>query len=187
METLATTVTLFFLKKRYIEPDQAEWFQYGLVRRMMGCLTFLLLLPLGAILAGWGGSLFYIYTFRFLRMRTGGYHAKTPCGCLLTTLCTMYAALILAQFLHSRIHTGTVLIVATMCILILAPANNASLHLTVNEIDAIRQRARIRLAGVVLIDCLLLYCCMPLGNCMAVSLLAVAVMLILANFGFGVQ
>lgn len=30
METLATSVTRFFLQKHYIEPDQAEWFQYGL-------------------------------------------------------------------------------------------------------------------------------------------------------------
>ena len=53
METLAANVTHFFLQKHYIEPDQAEWFQYGLASRMMGCLTFLLLLPVGALFVGW--------------------------------------------------------------------------------------------------------------------------------------
>ena len=93
METLAANVTHFFLQKHYIEPDQAEWFQYGLASRMMGCLTFLLLLPAGALFVGWISSFLYLYTFRFLRMRTGGYHAKTPHGCLLVSLGTMFAAL----------------------------------------------------------------------------------------------
>ena len=143
METLAKSVTRFFLQKHYIEPAQAEWFQYGLARRMIGSLTFLLLLPVGAMLVGWIGSFLYLYTFRFLRTRTGGYHAKTPHGCLLTSLGTMIAALILAKNLHSPFLIGAVLFAATLCTFALAPANNASLHLTANEIAAITQRSTV--------------------------------------------
>lgn len=187
METLAARVTHFFLQKHYIEPEQAEWFQYGLARRMMGCLTFLLLLPIGAILAGWFGSFLYLYTFRFLRARTGGYHAKTPHGCLLTSLCTMFAALTLAKILRGPFLTGIILFAAALCILVLAPANNASLHLTDREIAAMRPKVWLRLAGTVLIGCLFLCVCAPQGNCIVISLLAVAVMLIPGNFGFGAQ
>ena len=187
METLAKSVTRFFLQKHYIEPAQAEWFQYGLTRRMIGCLTFLLLLPVGAILASWIGSFLYLYTFRFLRTRTGGYHAKTPHGCLLISLATMFAALGLAKTFHSPLFVGAVLFAAALCIFALAPANNASLHLTANEIAAIQPRVRLRLAGTVLMGGLLLYICAPLASCMAVSLLAVAVMLVLANSGLGAQ
>lgn len=187
METLAARVTYFFLQKHYIEADQAKWFQYGLVRRMMGCLTFLLLLPLGAGLVGWAGAFLYLCTFRFLRTRTGGYHARTPHGCLLTSLCTMAAALTFAKFIRAPLFGGIVLLGAALCILLLAPANNASLHLTASEIDAIRPRVWVRLAGAVLAGCLLLYICTPLGSCIAVSLLTVAAMLTLANLGFGAQ
>ena len=187
METLAARVTSFFLQKHYIKPEQAEWFQYGLTRRMIGFLTLLLLLPIGAILVGWIGSFLYLYTFRFMRTRTGGYHAKTPHGCLLTSLGTMFAALTLAKKLHSPFLVGTVLFASALCIFVLAPANNASLHLASNEITAIRPRVRLRLACVVLISCLLLYICAPLASCMAVALLAVAVMLVLTNSGVGAQ
>ena len=187
METLAKSVTDFFLQKHYIEPDQAEWFQYGLTRRMIGSLTFLLLIPVGAILAGWVGSFLYLYTFRFLRTRTGGYHAKTPHGCLLTSFGTMFAALTLAKNIHSPLLIGTVLYAAALCIFVLAPANNASLHLTANEIAAIQPRVRLRLAGTVLMGGLLLSICAPLASCMAVSLLVVAIMLVLTNLGLGAQ
>ena len=187
METLAARVTRFIQQKHYIETEQTEWFQYGLTRRMIGFLTFLLLLPIGAILVGWIGSFLYLYTFRFMRTRTGGYHAKTPHGCLLTSLGTMFAALTLAKKLHSPFLVGTVLFASALCIFVLAPANNASLHLASNEITAIRPRVRLRLACVVLISCLLLYICAPLASCMAVALLAVAVMLVLTNSGVGAQ
>ena len=187
METLSARITHFFLQKHYIEAEQAKWFQYGLTRRMMGCLTFLLLLPIGAILVDWIGSFLYLYTFRFLRTRTGGYHAKTPCGCLLTSLCTLFVALTLAKFFHSPLLVGIVLFAAALCIFALAPANNASLHLTSSEIAAIRPRVQLRLASAVLIGCLLLYVCVPLASCIAVSLLAVSIMLVVANSGLGAQ
>lgn len=144
METLAASVTRFFLQKHYIESEQAEWFQYGLTRRMIGGFTFLLLLPVGAILAGWIGSFLYLYTFHFLRTRTGGYHAKTPHGCLLVSLCTMLVALILAKFLTNAFFGVIVLFGSAVCIFVLAPANSAAIHLTTSEIVAIRPRIWIR-------------------------------------------
>ena len=154
---------------------------------MMGCLTFLLLLPPVPFLSVGSVHSSTCTPFVFLRMRTGGYHAKTPHGCLLVSLGTMFAALTLAKNLHSPLLIGAVLFAAALCIFVLAPANNASLHLTANEIAAIRPRVRLRLAGAVLMGCLLLYICAPLASCIAASLLAVAVMLVLTNSGLGAQ
>lgn len=187
METLAVKISRFFLQKRYIEPEQVEWFRYGVVRRMMGGVTFLLLLPIGAIFVGLLGAFLYLYTFRFLRTRTGGYHARTPHGCLLTTLCTMLAALSLAKILKDPLFGVIVLFGSSLCILMLAPANNSALHLTSSEIAAIRPRIWIRLASIVFIGCLLLYTYTPLGSCMSVAVLVVAIMLVLTNLGAGTQ
>ena len=99
-------------------------------------------------------------------------------------LCRWFRAAVLP--LDRELET-TVLFASVLCIFVLAPANNASLHLTSNEITAIRPRARLRLACVVLISCLLLYIRAPLASCMAVALLAVAVMLVLTNSMVGAQ
>lgn len=50
MEALAARIAAFCLQKHYIKPDQIAWLQYGLMRRLMGMVTFLLLLPVGAFL-----------------------------------------------------------------------------------------------------------------------------------------
>ena len=75
MEALAARIAAFCLQKYYIEPDQIAWLQYGLMRRLMGMVTFLLLLPVGAFFDGWGSTFLFLLVFRFIRMQTGGYHA----------------------------------------------------------------------------------------------------------------
>lgn len=187
MEALAKRLTEFFLQRHYIESDQAEWLQYGLTRRMMGLLTFVLLLPVGAAFVGWLGSSLYVLTFRFLRTRTGGYHARTPHGCLLSSLGTMVLSLTPAKFISSPMLSAMILAVAAFFILMFAPANNASLHLTESEITAIRPRVVLRLAVVVLLGVVLLCFRFPLANCIVASALAVASMLLFSNCGFGAQ
>ena len=100
MEALAARIAAFCLQKHYIKPDQIAWLQYGLMRRLMGMVTFLLLLPVGAFFDGWGSTFLFLLVFRFIRMRTGGYHAKTPEGCLLGSTFTMIVSLELAKRLH---------------------------------------------------------------------------------------
>lgn len=76
MEHLAETMTDFLLRRKYITEEQTEWCHYMLIKNIMSIASLVLLLPLGALIVGWGGTLFYTFVFRFLRARTGGYHAK---------------------------------------------------------------------------------------------------------------
>ena len=138
MEALAARIAAFCLQKHYIEPDQIAWLQYGLMRRLMGMVTFLLLLPVGAFFDGWGSTFLFLLVFRFIRMQTGGYHAKTPAGCLLGSTFTMIVSLEFAKRLHP-VSNLICLAAASILILRLAPANNAALHLSEDELVAVRK------------------------------------------------
>ena len=63
MEALAAGIAAFCLQKHYIEPNQIAWLQYGLMRRLMGMVTFLLLLPVGAFFDGWGSTFLFLLVF----------------------------------------------------------------------------------------------------------------------------
>ena len=78
MEHLAETMTDFLLRRKYITEEQTEWCHYMLIKNIMSIASLVLLLPLGALIVGWGGTLFYTFVFRFLRARTGGYPANHP-------------------------------------------------------------------------------------------------------------
>lgn len=144
MEALAAGIAAFCLQKHYIEPNQIAWLQYGLMRRLMGMVTFLLLLPVGAFFDGWGSTFLFLLVFRLIRMRTGGYHAKTPTGCLLGSTFTMIVSLEFAKRLHP-VSNLICLTVASVLILRLAPANNAALHLSEDELVAVCKEVKLRL------------------------------------------
>ena len=160
MEALAARIAAFCLQKHYIEPDQIAWLQYGLMRRLMGMVTFLLLLPVGAFFDGWRSTFLFLLVFRFIRMRTGGYHAKTPAGCLLGSTFTMIVSLEFAKRLHP---VSNLICLAAASILIL------------------------RLAIVMLSACLLLFFREPIAYRVTSAILAVAVTLLISKLGFGMQ
>ena len=160
MEALAARIAAFCLQKHYIKPDQIAWLQYGLMRRLMGMVTFLLLLPVGAFFDGWGSTFLFLLVFRFIRMRTGGYHAKTPEGCLLGSTFTMIVSLELAKRLHP---VSNLICLAVASILIL------------------------RLAIVMLSACLWLFFREPIAYRVTSAILAVAVTLLISKLGLGMQ
>lgn len=110
MEHLAETMTDFLLRRKYITEEQTEWCHYMLIKNIMSIASLVLLLPLGALIVGWGGTLFYTFVFRFLRARTGGYHAKTPHGCLLGSVCCQSVMLFLSAHMPDpvvfRVYRG---------------------------------------------------------------------------------
>ena len=119
-------------------------------------------------------------------MRTGGYHAKTPTGCLLGSTFIMIVSLEFAKRLHP-VSNLICLSVASILILRLAPANNAALHLSAEELVAVRREAKLRLAIVMLSVCLLLFFREPIAYRVTSAILAVAVALLISKLGFGMQ
>ena len=86
MENLAEKITIFLAAHNYIAEDKKDWCHYVVIKFLMSVLSLCLLIPIGSLIVGWIGSILYTFTFRFLRARTGGYHAKTPHGCLITSV-----------------------------------------------------------------------------------------------------
>ena len=93
METFAEAVTQFCLRKHLIDSHQTEWCHYMVVHRAMSIISLLWLVPVGALLSKWYISLAFVLSYRFLRSRTGGYHAKTPFGCILSSTCLQIAGM----------------------------------------------------------------------------------------------
>lgn len=186
MEHLAETMTDFLLRHKYITEEQAEWCHYMLVKKMMS-ITSLVLLPLGALIVGWGGALFYTFVFRFLRERTGGYHAKTPHGCLLSSVCCQSVMLFLSTRMPDPVVSAFVAWFSCLSIALFGPANHPELHLSEKELKALQPRIYIRLLIVAALTTVLLFVHPDWGACAAFGIFAVALLLGISLRGYGAQ
>ena len=141
-----------------------------LVKKMMS-ITSLVLLPLGALIVGWGGALFYTFVFRFLRERTGGYHAKTPHGCLLSSVCCQSVMLFLSTRMPDPVVSAFVAWFSCLSIALFGPANHPELHLSEKELKALQPRIYIRLLIVAALTTVLLFVRPDWGACAAFGIL----------------
>ena len=157
MEHLAETMTDFLLRRKYITEEQTEWCHYMLIKNIMSIASLVLLLPLGALIVGWGGTLFYTFLFRFLRARTGGYHAKTPHGCLLGSVCCQSVMLFLSAHMPDPVVSAFIAGFSCLSIALFGPANHPELHLSEKELKALQPRIYIRLLIVVALTAVLIF------------------------------
>lgn len=189
MEQIANRLTDCLLHRGYIEADQTEWCHYAVMRRCMGILSFLVMVFAGALLVDWRAAVLFTVAFRFLRLRTGGYHAKTPHACLLTSLCVQLSSLFLARYIRSVWLFSVMAIFSVSSILKLAPANNAAIHLTREEMAVLRPAIRTRVAVVFIAGGSLSFLLPNLlwGGCVFSALAADAVLLVFSALGLGAQ
>lgn len=180
MEHLVAKATAYLIQHHYVEDQDAEWCHYMLIKRMMNVISFVLLVPLGALIVGWFGSVLYTITFRFLRARTGGYHARTPYGCLLASICVQTLMLVLSKEISQPVGYIFVVTLSCLAIAVLGPANHPELHLSESEMEELRPRIYIRLILVAVAFFILFFISVPLAGCVAVSVFCVAAMLLVS-------
>lgn len=187
MERLAEGMTQYFLAHDYISADQMDWCRYAILHHGMDLLSFVVMASVGALAAGWPASLLFTFCVRFLRVRTGGYHAKTPSGCLLVSACIQLLGLAVARRLQNPMLLLAIAVLSVAVIVKTAPANNAALHLTPVELAALCPAIRIRVLLLLAAGGALWFSEPLLGSCVAAALAAVAAMLVLWAKGLGAQ
>lgn len=188
MEQFADRLTYHLLICGYIDTDQAEWCHYAILHQTMNVLSFCMLVLVGSCLVDWRAAVLFTLSFRFLRERTGGYHAKTPHGCLMASLCVQFASLTVVLYVPSRLFFGVIAVFSLCTILKLAPSNNAFIHLTQDEINALRPAIRLRAISILVCACFCLLLSDTIwGDCLIAGMTADAVLLFLSACGLGVQ
>lgn len=186
MERIAEQLTAWLLKKKYIAPEQTEWCCYMLVRYIMSFLSLCLLLPVSAAIVGVWGAVFYTATFRLLRQRTGGYHARTPHGCLLISLAIQILFSLLAAATKDVAVSATVILMSEIAIFLLGPANHPELHLSAKELKAVKPRMYLRQFIVFLAYAIALFVHqMLIASCITMATFAVAALLAVAHVNDG--
>lgn len=187
MDTFSETLTSYFLRKGWIEISQVSWCKYMVKHRAMDVISLLWLVPVGCLVAPWYISLTFVLSYRFLRSRTGGYHAKTPHGCLFASTATQLAGGFLILHVRGTLLLFCILVVSSILIVVLSPANNAELHLSAEEIKALLPRIKLRLLFLWLLVFILGFFIPEMATSIILGVATTALLLLLSKIGIGVN
>ncbi|MGN0644537.1 accessory gene regulator B family protein [Gemmiger sp.] len=189
MDKLMESITQKCLRENLIDEGQTEWLLYSLQCRVMNIGGFCILIASGLLVAPLPQVLVLNLGLAFLRKRTNGLHMPTKLSCCAVSLLCEYVCLYALRLLSPDrlFFSFALLIVSTTLILWLAPCNNKAIHLSRDELIEIRKGAHIRLAAYLLVV-LILFVQMPLlANTLVVAETAVALLVVLARLGVGIQ
>lgn len=189
MEQIAKKLTQYFLARGLIKEDDAEVCQYALYRHISRAVGLIALTLLGGLITDFGSAFCFTVSFLFLRERTGGYHAKTEWQCALYSAAMIFATMFaLPIFAEESNNYWAIMIASSALIWVSSPADNKQIHLSRAESKAMAKRARLRL---LLLDAVSLALLGVHGHLFASSIalaeLSVAVSLMMATAGFGIQ
>lgn len=189
MDKLLESITHKCLRENLIDEGQTEWLLYSLQCRVMNIGGFCILIALGLLVAPLPQVLLLNLGLAFLRKRTNGLHMPTKLSCFAVSLLCEYVCLYVIRLLASdRLFLSfALLIVSTTLILWLAPCNNKAIHLSRDELIEARKGVHIRLAVYLLVVLILFVLTPTLANTLVVAEATVALLVILARLGVGIQ
>ncbi len=145
------------LRKGLITEGQVPWFRYGLEKRIYTVIGLIPFVIIATLLTNISAAVSFIGAFYALRSRTNGYHAATLGGCVIISL---IAELLFLTVLYPFLTLKGTMIVSGICvvfILVAAPYNHPKMHLSKEEIYALKHSVRRRCIVLFILLCILSY------------------------------
>lgn len=164
-----------------IEAEDRELYTYGLKQGLILILNIATIFVVGLIFSVFWESVFFLVVYSPLRTFAGGAHARTQTRCYIFSILLIVVVLMLINFIA---WTSILILCVALCagaiIFALAPVEDLNKPLDEIEVEVYRKKTRILL--LIEICVLIVFVAlnqMVIATCIAVSLLALSVMLII--------
>lgn len=185
MDEVAKKIAVFCVKNELVEQGMFEWCVYSIEKKLVTFSTWVVLIfigaCLGACLFGFQCVLCFTLGFLVLRRRTNGYHAKTYIKCLIVSLLIECGSIFVVQNISME-RLVFIIIFSNLTIFKFAPVNNEQIHLTVDEMNAMKKEIRKVLIGMDILCLLCIFChTRTMGNGLVAALAADAITLVAAD------
>lgn len=157
MEAIVEKLVSYCITNGYVDSSNEDWLRYGIEVRLVTLYVLIPLFVLACFLSGLQCAMPFFASFFFLKRFTGGYHAKTPHGCLLVSL---LLEVFFLTVIHPRLNSVGILLIDLFCfisIFLLAPYNHPGLHLTTEERNALVRASRRTVIILILGNILCMY------------------------------
>lgn len=181
MEAIAKKVVQRWTAKGYISEEEAEICQYNLICFSFTLTVFCFLILAGTLLGECRNTVIWITSLLFLRTYTNGYHCKSCVACTILSLAATLLSLHIIRLLNPVAAFG-LMAIGAIAILVFAPANSPQMHLSEDEIIAMRKRVHTRLLVLAVLFLLLMFFNREAAYCIVMAIAVVATSLLAVQY-----
>lgn len=184
MEKIMNIIVSFCIQRKIITEVDAEWFRYGLEKRLLSIIMSIPFFIIATLLSNLYVASAFFFSFSYLRSRMSGYHAKSVMLCTIMSLFLELIFFCIIYPLLNRFASGIIMTIVILLVTSLAPYNHPNMNFTTSELHACKKSSRIRLCFLSVIFFTALACNwnwiikgISLGCAMAALLLCIAYLL----------
>lgn len=141
----AKMVTQHLLKYKLIRNFDKEYYVYSFQCLIEHCMSFAFLLVISRYFELFFETIIFMFTFSNIRRYSGGFHAKSYLGCLLSSLFIYigYVKVIYPIFLANPKYNWAALVAGYLIILLIGAMNHKDMDLSIKEFSANKSVARL--------------------------------------------
>lgn len=111
LEKLSDKITDIFIGNDIVSYGEINDFQYGIQIILLLFIDIICLIIVGSVTGHLLEITIFSLGFSPLKINAGGYHAKTPQGCILTYLSVMYLSLFSVKLFYSSVFFSILLVI----------------------------------------------------------------------------
>lgn len=183
MEYLANILTNKLVKMQIIKEEDKELYVYGFWQGVIIIFNFATVVIVGLLFHMLWQSLVFMASYGLLRPVSGGYHSRTQQNCYILSIVLIITVLCAIKWLPWSIWTSLIILLASIyLVFLLAPVEDENKPLDELEQRVYKKRSRIVVSALTLLAVLFIVVeQLQIANCIIISILAVAIMLILGK------
>ena len=132
------------LRNDFVPESQLPWLRYCIEKRLSTAIGLFPFFVGAILLTNIESAVCFVGAFCVLRSRINGYHAKTLGGCLLVSLVTELIFLIGLYPVLTPLSAVLLTLICIVIMLLLAPFNDSKIHLSEDEVLALKVCVRKR-------------------------------------------
>lgn len=146
LQQFANNLAGYLLKKKIVKEDDFEIYTYGLEALLSTFVNTVLTLVIGIASGMLSFTILFLIAFAILRVYSGGYHAKSHWGCILTFLVLYGCSMFIVRCLPSSFMTAFSLAamgISLFAVFTLAPLEHVNRPFVGQEYKVFRLVSRI--------------------------------------------
>lgn len=181
---ISENITNYYIEKNIINPEMKSIYEYGVWLIINDIISFSMILIISAIIRRFLYGVIFLTVFYFLRLRSGGFHAKKVwiCRC---TMAAAFAGVILFTYILNMFHINwSILLINVLSVLMMLPiipVENKNKRLTELKRKKNKQQGIIIIFLLFSASVLLLILKRQEGIVISITMLSVAVLAVIGD------
>lgn len=133
IEKCASVVSSWLLNKEVIREEERELYEYAVYSVLITIAPMLMAILFGIIMGGLYQSIILMIPFMTIRKYSGGYHAKNPIVCFLTSCLLLFLCISTSIYAEYNIQMFFLMLLSTLILIICSPIDSENRRLDQEE------------------------------------------------------